>query len=558
MLKEATQRWMNELSAQGIFVTDAELTIQLWNHWLEVCSGYSAAQMIGRKLFDVYPDLVNRGLKKYYEEALSGQVRLLSQRLHHYLLPMPPQIDDPAFAQMQQSVRIAPLIQEEQIIGTITVIDDVTERIAREEQLMRLYARERAARQEAEAANRTKDEFLATVSHELRTPLNTISGWLQILRNRDVDAFSLAQGLDVIERSMNAQSTIIEDILDVSRIITGKLNLDVKRVDLATIIEAALDSVQLAASAKGLSLQLQKETDDAYISGDANRLQQIVWNLVSNAIKFTPREGAVTIRLARLDAQLELSVSDTGKGIRPEFLPYVFDRFRQADSTSTRQHGGLGLGLAIVRHLVEIHGGTVQALSAGEGLGATFIIKLPTAANTGSEPALIQAAPDPMNAEAILSAAKASPADENAIPSLNGLRVLVVDDDADARNMLQILLTQFGAETRVSNSARGALQTLNQWQPDVLISDIGMPHEDGIFLIRQVKALQPEQGGSIPAIALTGFARPEDLQQLLTAGYQASLPKPVDVLKLVYAINSLSKPNAKPSSIPFTPDKHPA
>jgi signal transduction histidine kinase/ActR/RegA family two-component response regulator len=550
MLQKATERWMNELSAQGIFITDADLTIRVWNHWLEACSGYSATQVIGKNLFEVYPDLVERGLKTYYEEALSGQVRLLSHRLHHYLLSMRPQIDEPAFAQMQQSARIAPLLNGDQVIGTITVIDDVTERIAHEEQLMRLYGRERAARHEAEAANRTKDEFLATVSHELRTPLNTISGWLQILRKREFDALSLAQGIEAIERSVSAQSTIIEDILDVSRIITGKLSLEVERVDLATIIVAALDSVRLAATAKGLTLQLQLDTENAFISGDANRLQQIVWNLVSNAIKFTPKGGTVTIRLAQMDAQLDLSVSDTGKGIPSEFLPFVFDRFRQADSTSTRQHGGLGLGLAIVRHLVEMHGGTVAALSPGEGQGATFQIKLPTAASTQTAPALLSPAPAPMNAEAMPPKAIPSRLMEDNLPSLKGLRVLVVDDDADARDMLQILLTQFGAETRVSHSARTALQTLTQWQPDVLISDIGMPNEDGIFLIQQIKALHPEQGGSIPAIALTGFARQEDLDRVLSAGYQASLSKPVEVVKLIHTINRLSPRDAKQTSIP--------
>ena len=341
MLYDAALRWMNDLSAQGIFLTDGELTIQWWNHWLEARSRRTAAEMIGRNLLDAYPDLVERGLDKYYKDALEGQIRLLSQRLHRYLLPMTPQGDETSFTLMQQSARIAPLVEGDRVIGTITVIDDVTERISREDQLMRLLSREQAARREAEMANRAKDQFLATVSHELRTPLNAISGWIQILRKKEVDHEFLTHGLEVVDRNVKMQTKIIEDILDVSRIITGKLSLSVAKVNLAPVVEAALDAVLLAADAKGIRLEWALDPDAGPVSGDPGRLQQVVWNLVSNAIKFTPRGGVVNVRLARVESQVEIMVSDTGKGISSEFLPYVFERFLQADRQARASTAGL-------------------------------------------------------------------------------------------------------------------------------------------------------------------------------------------------------------------------
>jgi PAS domain S-box-containing protein len=540
MLNEAALRWMNDLSAQGILMTDADLIVRGWNHWLETRSGRSAADMIGRSLLEVYPDLVERGLDRYYRNALAGQVEILSHRFHRYLLPLPPHVDDTSFSQMQQSARIAPLIEGDRIIGTITIIDDVTERIAREEQLLQLLNREKAARKDAETANRTKDEFLATVSHELRTPLNAIAGWVQVLRRRNVDADTLTHGLQTIERNVKMQTKIIEDILDVSRIITGKLRLDIAPVNLAPVIESALDAVRLAADAKGIQLQSALDPGAGFVSGDNNRLQQIVWNLVSNAIKFTPKGGTVNVRLARVESQAEIRVSDTGKGISTEFLPFVFERFRQADSTSTRQHSGLGLGLAIVRHLVEMHGGAVEATSGGDGQGATFTVRIPTLAVSGIEDLPLQSAsPAPSdNAEHLFASVTDAALKE--IPRLNGIRVLVVDDDADAREMLEIMLVQFGADLKVSVSAKEALKALDHWKPDVLVSDIEMPGEDGYFLIKQVRALPPERGGKVPAVALTGYSRQEDRLRLLAAGYQEHLSKPVEMVQLAEAIRSLS------------------
>jgi signal transduction histidine kinase len=521
MLNEAALRWMNDLSAQGIFMTDAGLTIRAWNNWLETHSGRTAAEMIGRNLLDAYPDLVERGLDKYYNDVLEGQVRLLSQRLHSYLLPMTPQDDEAPFTMMQQSARIAPLVEDDRVIGTITVIDDVTERIAREEQLVRLLNREQAARKEAVMANRAKDEFLATVSHELRTPLNAISGWIDIIRKKDVEPELLAHGMEVVERNVRMQTKIVEDILDVSRIITGKLSLSILPVDLAPIVAAALDAVRPAADAKEIQLRCAVDSNTVLVSGDPNRLQQIVWNLVSNAIKFTPKRGEVDVQLARVGSQAEIKVSDNGKGISAEFLPYVFERFRQADSTSARQHSGLGLGLAIVRHLVEMHGGTVQAESKGEGQGATFIVRLPVVILRDAK--TIPLSEDEATGDGADSVVNEGDAAMDNISRLSGIRALVVEDEPDAREMLVVMLARFGAEVKSSASAQEALKTLEQWKPDVLVSDVGMPDEDGYSLIHQIRALGPARGGQTPAIALTGYSRPEDRSRLLAAGYHVHL-----------------------------------
>lgn len=543
MLNDAVLRWMNDLAAQGIFMTDTDLTIRGWNHWLELHSGRSASDMIGRNLLEAYPELFERRLERYYREALAGQVRLLSHRLHRYLLPMPSQVEDTAFPYMQQSARIAPLLENEQVIGTITVIDDVTERIAYEAQLIQLFDRERAARKEAETANRAKDEFIATVSHELRTPLNAIAGWVQILGKESRGSDFFTQGLQTIDRNVKSQTRIIEDILDISRIVTGKLKLEVRPVNLATLLKATIDTMQLAADAKAIDLQLHLEAPEAVVTGDSNRLQQVIWNLLSNAIKFTPKGGLVSVRLQVSDAQAEIQVSDNGKGIEAEFLPYVFERFRQADSTSTRQHGGLGLGLAIVRHLVEIHGGTVSASSPGEQQGATFSIRLPLPG--GETPERLS-----LDSQAALSGAGGEqPANQLSQQkageriSLSGHRILIVDDDSDAREMLEILLTQYGAETRASHSSQDALRVLAQWHPHVMVSDIGMPGEDGYALIRQLRALERAHGGAIPAIALTGYASSTDKQKLLSVGYQLHISKPVDLDELIKAIAGLAKTN---------------
>ena len=390
---------------------------------------------------------------------------------------------------------------------------------------------EQQARRQAETADRLKDEFLATVSHELRTPLSAILGWAAMLNMDELDAKTTHAALTAIERNAKAQAQIIADILDVSRIVTGKLRIDARPVELAAIIRAAVDTLQLAASAKNISLTLSLADEAGLVAGDPDRLQQIVWNLVSNTIKFTPNGGRAEVRLERVNADLELTVSDNGIGIRKEFLPHVFERFRQADSSTTRAQGGLGLGLAIVRHLVELHGGTVSAESAGAGQGAKFTVRLPVMSPRQLEQVQIEI--QTTGGEVMETATQR--------PDLAGLRVLLVDDEPDTLEILRVILKQFGANVRGETSAGDALETLLAWQPDVLISDLGMPGEDGFALIERVRALKPEEGCDIPAAALTAHVRDEDRILALAAGYQTHIKKPVDPTSLARAVASLGR-----------------
>jgi signal transduction histidine kinase len=391
-----------------------------------------------------------------------------------------------------------------------------------------LLHREQAARKAAEAANRIKDEFLAVLSHELRTPLNPILGWIRLLRSREFDPASRDRALETIERNAKLQTQLVEDLLDISRILQGKLSLNPGPIDLAAAITGAIETVSLSATAKSIQLHTDLQPHLGKVQGDLNRLQQIAWNLLSNAIKFTPEGGQVKITLERVETQeqsglhtpyAQLTVSDNGHGISASFLPHVFDTFRQADSSSTRDFGGLGLGLAIVRHLVELHGGTVTATSLGVGQGASFTVRLPLM---------------PIHPEAILSLPVSNPA-----IALSGVRVLVVDDDADSLDFLSFVLEQCGAQSIGVASAAAALSALTHQSFDVLISDIAMPIEDGYSLIRQVRSLPPDQNCEIPAIALTAYARDEDRRQSLGAGFQKYLPKPIDPDKLIAIVASL-------------------
>jgi PAS domain S-box-containing protein len=383
------------------------------------------------------------------------------------------------------------------------------------------------AREAAETANRVKDEFLATVSHELRTPLNAIMGWTHLLTRGKLDEETSARGLETIARNASAQNQLISDLLDVSRIISGQLRFESGVVDLIRVIEAVTETVRPAADAKGVVLHLKLAQDAGLMSGDSMRLQQIVWNLLNNAVKFTPRGGQVSVQLKREYSSIVIVVSDTGEGISSEFLPYIFDRFRQAESTTKRQHSGLGLGLAIVRHLVEAHGGTIRASSKGRAKGATFTVTFPLLA---------------MHTNGISGQHAFYPAGSAiALPAaiLKGFRVLVIDDEADARELLTIALTQSGAEVRTAATVRSALDILDQWKPHVLVSDIGMPDEDGYDLIRTVRALEPDKGGTIPALALTGYASAEDAARTRLAGYETHMAKPVAPNDLVAAVASL-------------------
>jgi PAS domain S-box-containing protein len=387
---------------------------------------------------------------------------------------------------------------------------------------------------QAEESSRLKEEFLATISHELRTPLSAILGWARMLRLGQLSPENSAKALDTIERNARAQAQLVDDLLDVSRIITGKLRMDVRPSDPNSFIDAAVESVRPAADAKGVRVQKVVDTGPISIPGDPVRLQQVVWNLLSNAIKFTPRGGRVQIRSERVNSHLEIVVSDTGQGIAPEFLPHVFDRFRQADQKTSRQHGGMGLGLAIVRHLVEMHGGTVRANSDGEGRGATFTVMLPIA---------------PLY-QIDASGGRVHPGARDLLPPhdsadrLDGLRILAVDDEPDTRELLKQGLEFLGAKVKVVGSAAEAIESLRGNVPDILISDIGMPGTDGYDLIRQVRALPPDRGGKVPAIALTAYTRVEDRLQALRAGYDMHVPKPVELAELVAVAASVSRRNS--------------
>lgn len=476
-----------------------------------------------------------------------------------------------------KSCMIVPLVARNRTIGTITLVtsesgrhydhsdltlaEDLAHRIALAVDNARLYReaqeaitaredalrlrdellhREHTARKEAEMANRSKDEFLATVSHELRTPLNAILGWAHMLRASALDPTTQTRALETIERNARSQAQLIEDILDVSRIVTGKLRLDVRPVDLPAVVEDAIDAVRPAADAKGIRIETILDPRAGPVSGDPNRLQQVVWNLVNNAVKFTEKDGRVQVRLQRANSHIEIVVSDTGQGIATDFLPYVFDRFKQADATSTRRHGGLGLGLAIVRHLVEMHGGTVRADSPGEGAGATFTVQLPLMIVKTSRRDRERVHP---------VASDYAPPTEQGVPSLEGLRLLIVDDEPDTLAMLCVILGELQAEVKCCASATEALRLLEEWKPDVLISDIEMPGEDGYQLIRKVRARGEERGGQVPAVALTAYARSEDRMRALSAGYQMHLAKPFEPAELAVVIASVAGRNVKSSVV---------
>jgi signal transduction histidine kinase/DNA-binding response OmpR family regulator len=407
-----------------------------------------------------------------------------------------------------------------------------------EEERSRLLVRERAARAEAEAANQNKDEFLATLSHELRTPLTAILGWSHLLRSNKLSGSETGRAIDTIERNAKSQSQLIDDLLDVSRIITGKLQIDRAAVDLASVIEAAHDATRPVAEAKEIQFEFFTESARTWVMGDQNRLQQVFWNLFSNAVKFSPRGGKVRVTASEDHGSVRVSIADNGIGITQEFLPFIFDRFRQADGSTTREHGGLGLGLAIVRHLMALHQGSVEAHSEGKNCGSTFTITLPVMpADTA-----IQG----IAAEAVLLQ-KSSMPPFGAIEVLQGLRVLVVDDEPDARDLLSTILKRCGSDVRCSESAAEAMKALSEWEPDVLVSDIGMPNEDGYSLIKKVRALDSDRAHRIPAVALTAYATDEDRIRALDAGFQTHVAKPIEPELFVTSIASLlNSPNDDP------------
>ena len=510
--------------------------ITSWNHGAERIFGYTAEEAIGKPVtMLIPPDHINE------EPAILARLRA-GDRIEHYETIRVTKNG----RLIDISLTVSPIKGPNgQIVGASKIARDITEQRQARKSLAAAYEAAKQARAEAEQAafekeqlyhqaeesSRLKEEFLATISHELRTPLSAILGWTRMLRLGQLSADDHTKALDTIERNARAQAQLIDDLLDVSRIITGKLRMDVRPSDPNAFIDAAVEAVRPAAEAKGIRVQKVMDTGAVSIPGDPVRLQQVVWNLLSNAIKFTPRGGRVQIRSERVNSHLEIVVSDTGQGISSDFLPHVFDRFRQADQKTSRQHGGMGLGLAIVRHLVELHGGTVQAESAGPGHGATFTVQLPISP-------IYQV--DAPGGRVHPGARDLLPANEST-DRLDGLVILIVDDEPDTRELLRQGLEYCGATVRVAGSAAEALKALATEVPDILISDIGMPNVDGYDLIRQVRTLQTEEGRRVAAIALTAYTRVEDRLHALRAGYDMHVPKPVELTELCAVSASLTR-----------------
>ncbi len=433
--------------------------------------------------------------------------------------------------QVNISLTVSPVRNKHgEVIGASKIARDITERVRADEERKRLLASERALREHAEAASRAKDEFVAMISHEIRAPLNAVLGWVQMLRQGTLDQDSSKRALESIERNARAQVQLLGDLLDISRAVTGKLKIDPHPVELTTSLETAIETIRPAAGAKSITIDMHHAPSGSLVTGDADRLHQIFWNLLSNAIKFTPKHGRIKVKIERLNSHLEVSISDSGIGIPADFLPYVFERFTQADTGSSRKHGGLGLGLAIVRHLVELHGGTIRADSAGEGQGATFTVTLPVRAVRESAFDFDLAEPASMDAFADRFA-------------LDGLRVMIVDDEIETRELLTAMLTSRGAEVEACASAAEALSVIDDWKPAILVSDIGMPEEDGYAFIKRVRMLSSAQR-TVPAIALTAYARTEDRMRAFSAGFQMHVPKPVEAMELLMVIASLANRKA--------------
>lgn len=491
--------------------------ITSWNRGAERMFGYPAAEAVGRPITLIIPaerrdeevEVLSRvGRGETIDHFETVRVRKDGQRI-------------------DISLSVSPIRNDRgQIVGASKIARDITDRKRLEHERTELLAREQQARADVEAASCIKDEFLATLSHELRTPLNAMLGWARVLRAGGLDGGVSARGIDVIERNTEHLGQLVTDLLDVSRIITGKMALNISSVDLVHVISLAVDSMRPAADAKGIVIRPVLDDTVRPVRADADRLQQVVWNLMSNAVKFTPQGGRVEIRLTALGEAARLAVTDTGKGIAPDFLPQVFDRFRQADHTTTRAHAGLGLGLAIVRHLVELHGGTVRAESAGVGQGSTFVVELPYGVSRE------------VGAGGTVSSVRIRrvPIPANALP---GARVLIVDDSADTCELLAMVLRRQGAAVAAALSAREALALLETALPDVMVCDIAMPGADGYDLIRRLRSRPADAGGCLPAIAVTAYARAEDRERALAAGFDGYISKPAEPGELIRLIQEV-------------------
>ena len=509
-----------ESSDDAIVGKDLNGTIRTWNAGAERIFGYRADEVIGLPITIVLPP------DRFDEEAHILATLRRGERIDHFETERVGK----GGRRISVSVSVSPIKNARgEIVGGASVFRDISMQKQIEIVRQEMLAKEQEARAEAEAASRAKDAFLATLSHELRSPLSPILAWARLLRQGMLDAEKTERALETIERSARSQAQLIDDLLDISRIVSGKLRLQVRPVQLTTVIEAAIVVVRPAADAKNIRIQTALDTETGPIAGDPDRLQQVVWNLLSNATKFTPKGGRVQVALERVNSHVEIAVSDTGQGVPAEFLPHLFERFQQAETGPSRTHGGLGLGLAIVRHIVELHGGTVHAESPGAGNGTTITVKLPRMifARTAGE------------IERRHPTLEVLPAERN-FPQLRDLRVLVVDDEPDSNEVVRTLLVSCGAEVRVAGSAAEGLRELERWTPDVLVSDIGMPGEDGYSFLGKVRARRGEIGG-IPAVALTAYATTEDRVRIFSAGFQVHVVKPIDPSELVTVVASVAR-----------------
>jgi len=528
-LRQSEERFrllVEGVSDYAIFMLDANGYVMTWNSGAERIKGYQADEIIGQHFSKFYPsDVVETGWPEHELEVAAAKGRFEDEgwRIRK---------DGSRF---WANITITALRDESgRLRGFAKLTRDLSERKRVEAleadgaQRDEMLEAERSARMAAQRAARIKDEFLATLSHELRTPLNSILGWTHVLRIQGTPKpEDFQRGMEVIERNTRAQAQLIEDLLDLSRIMSGRIRLDVQQLAIVEVVQGAIETVEPTAQTKGVRLESILDPRGGTVSGDPGRLQQIFWNLLSNAIKFTPKGGKVQVLLQRIDSHIEFSVSDTGIGIPASFLPYVFDRFSQKDTSTTRSHGGLGLGLAISKQLVELHGGSLHAKSPGEGQGATFIVQLPLT--------ILEAKAESANRVHPTHAAAEEP---SLLPSLAGVHALVVDDEADARDLIQRVLQEQGATVSVAASGAEAMRIMETSEPDILISDVGMPDMDGYQLMRRIRASEPK-GRRLPALALTAFARAEDRKRALLAGYQSHVAKPVDMAELVIVIAGL-------------------
>jgi signal transduction histidine kinase/ActR/RegA family two-component response regulator len=512
-LSRSFLEWLENYAPQGILITDESLVVRGWNRWLEANTGMVAGQVIGRSIFEVFPELVERNFAKFYTQVLHGESVLLSQRFHHYLLkmPAPAGVD---LEDMQQTARISPLHSGDKIVGTVTILYDVSERVVHENEL-------HVARLEAEKANQTKDDFLATVSHELRGPLTSILGWVAVLQTRSLDQSAFKRALESIERNAKAQNKLLGDLLDIARVTAGKLKLEKSSVSVATIAAAAVENLRPVADAKKIELRYRAGTGIKQIHGDSLRIQQILVNLLSNAIKFTPAPGKVSLEIEQAGDSVRMHISDTGVGIDAELLPHIFERFRQGKGINEGE--GLGLGLAIVRELVELHGGTIRAESAGPGTGAAFTVTLPAGDTLLQQP----------------------PAENTAgvdTDRLRGIRILLVEDNDDSRETLENLLVTLGAVVRSAASADQAFTLLKDFAPHVILSDLSMPGESGFAFIQRMRRSENGTKRRVPAIAVSAFTNIETQHTAFDSGFDAHVAKPVNLVELAEEILRLKPP----------------